>query len=76
MTTSYKSDNDRINQINQMSKSYILLDFHVSSSLRKFMVNDYRFILIYKLKYTISTMCKVLLKLPLQTGNPLCICKN
>lgn len=32
MTTSYKSDNDRINQINQMSKSYIWLDFHVSSS--------------------------------------------
>lgn len=31
MTTSYKSDNDRINQINQMSKSYIWLDFHVSS---------------------------------------------
>ena len=32
MTTSHKSDNDRINQINQMSKSYIWLDFHVSSS--------------------------------------------
>ena len=76
MTTSYKSDNDRINQINQMSKSYIWLDFHVSSSTSQKIYGKWLFILIYKLKYTISTMCKVLLKLPLQTGNPLCICKN